>query len=133
MRAAPRLMILLFATLGAVGCRTAGTEPITRPRPPEAQARAAFDVDEFVAEHNQNAERIRSLEARPSIDAAMGPAGNRTTEGHLDGRLVMERPRNFSFELLAHMRSKIADIGSNDERSWFWVQNNKDKSVYVCD
>ena len=44
----------------------------------------------------------------------------------------MERPRNFKLEL-SHIRSTFADIGSNDERSWFWVQNSKDKSVYVCD
>ena len=44
----------------------------------------------------------------------------------------MERPRNFKLEL-SHVRSTFADIGSNDERSWFWVQNSKDKSVYVCD
>jgi hypothetical protein len=132
MRAAPRLMFVLFATLGAAGCRTLGTEPISRDRPPVARARSAFDVDEFVAEHNQNADRIRSLEARPSIAAAMGPSGNRTNEGHLDGRLAMERPRNFKLELY-HIKSTFADIGSNDERSWFWVQNSKDKSVYVCD
>ena len=125
-------MLVLLATLGAAGCRTIGTEPSTRPRPPEARARSAFDVDEFVAEHNQNADRIRSLEARPSIAAAMGPPGNRTNEGHLDGRLAMERPRNFKLELY-HIKSTFADIGSNDERSWFWVQNSKDKSVYVCD
>ena len=29
--------------------------------------------------------------------------------------------------------STIADIGSNDERFWFWFQNKKDKSVYFCD
>jgi hypothetical protein len=132
MRAAPRLTIVLFATLGAAGCRTIGTEPIARPRPPEARARAAFDVDEFVAEHNENADRIRSLEARPSIAAAMGPPGKRTNEGHVDGRLALERPRNFELQLYS-IKSPVADIGSNDERSWFWVQNNKDKSVYVCD
>lgn len=125
-------MIVLLATLGAAGCRTIGNEPIARPRPPEAQARAAFDVDEFVAEHNQNADRIRSLEARPSIAAAMGPPGKRNNEGHVDGRLALERPRNFKLELY-NIKSPVADIGSNDERSWFWAQNSKDKSVYVCD
>ena len=103
-----------------------------RPQPPpEAKPRPSFELEQFVAEYNRNAERIRSLEAKPAISAAMGPRGE-AQEGQVDGRLAVVRPRNFKLEL-SHFRSTVADIGSNDERFWFWVQSKKDKSVYVCD
>jgi hypothetical protein len=132
MKVAPRVLVALLVSLSAAGCRTAGTDSIAHSRPPQPRLQTAFDVEEFVAEHNRNSARIRSLEAKPSISAAMGPQGNPNTEGHLDGRLALERPRNFKLEL-SHIRSTVADIGSNNERFWFWVQSKKDKSVYVCD
>ncbi len=61
----------------------------------------------------------------------IGPPGE-AKRGGVDGRLALERPRNFKLELY-HSMSTIADIGSNDERFWFWFQNKKDKSVYYCD
>ena len=93
------LLILLCATLGCRGMpdgEHANRSPATAP--PEARPRPAFDLDEFVAEHNQNAERIRSLEAQPSITApwVRQEIGQ---EGSVDGRLALERPRNFKLEL----------------------------------
>jgi hypothetical protein len=88
-------------------------------------------LQEFVAEHNANAERIKSLEARPTIGVKIGRPGE-TQQGRVDGKLALERPRNFKLEL-SHGFSSVADIGSNDDRFWFWFQNKKDKSVYVCD
>lgn len=130
-RVAPRLLITLAATLGAAGCRTANVNSIAHNRPPEAKARPSFELEEFVAEYNRNAERILSLEAKPAITASMGPRGE-AQEGQVDGRLAVVRPRDFKLEL-SHFRSTVADIGSNDERFWFWMQSKKDKSVYVCD
>jgi hypothetical protein len=130
MKVAPRLLLAMLATLGAAGCRTASMGSIAHSRPPEVRPQPTFDLEEFVAEHNQNAERIRSLEARPSIGVKIGPPGE-TQEGRVDGRLALERPRNFKLEL-SHIRSTVADIGSNDERFWFWFQNKKDRSVYFC-
>jgi hypothetical protein len=131
MRIAPRLLLTLMATLGVAGCRTANVNSIAHTRPPEARPRPSFQLEEFVAEYNQNAERIRTLEARPAITVKMGPKGD-SRDGQVDGRLAVERPRNFKLEL-SHIRSTVADIGSNDERFWFWVTSKKDKSVYVCD
>ena len=131
MKVAPRLLLAMLALLGAAGCRTASTGSMASNRPPELRPRPTFDLDEFIAEHNENAERIRSLEARPSIGVKIGPPGE-VQGGGVDGRLALERPRNFKLELY-HIRSTVADIGSNDDRFWFWFQNKKDKSVYVCD
>jgi hypothetical protein len=54
-------------------------------------------------------------------------------KGQIEGRLAVVRPRDFKLELSAGLKGKVADIGSNDERFWFWVSSRKDKSVYVCD
>lgn len=134
MRVAPRLlsaMLASLATLSTAGCRTASMGSIAHNRPPEVRPQATFDLQEFVAEHNENAERIQSLEAKPAITATMGPQGE-STSGGANGFLSVERPRNFKLEL-AHSMSTLADIGSNDERFWFWLKNSKDKSVYYCD
>jgi hypothetical protein len=104
--------------------------PIAHTRPPEVRPRSGFDLEEFVAEHNANADRIQSLEAKPAITVTMGPSGD-SKSGAVAGRLALERPRNFKLEL-AHSMSNVGDIGSNDERFWFWFQNKKDKSVYYC-
>ncbi len=129
----PRLaMLMIMAALGLAGCRTAGTESIARNRAPAVQPlETAFDLNEFVAEHNRNAELISSVEARPAITITMGPQGD-TRSGAVAGHLAVERPRNFKLELATKM-STIADIGSNDERFWFWYKNSKDRSVYFCD
>ncbi len=135
MKVAPRLlpaMLATLATLGCAGCRTASMGSIAHNRPPEVRPLAtSFDLQEFIAEHNENAERIQSLEAKPAITATMGPKGD-TTSGGANGLLAVERPRNFKLELAISM-STIADIGSNDDRFWFWFKNNKDRSVYYCD
>lgn len=124
-----RLVITLAATLGAAGCRTAGVDSMAHNRPPAVRPRPSFDLEEFVTAYNRNAERIQSLEAKPAITASMG----QTEKGQVDGRLAVVRPRDFKLELSAQLKGTVADIGSNDERFWFWVQSKQDKSVYVCD
>jgi hypothetical protein len=120
-----RLMLLAVAvTLGSSGC------VLLNNRQPQLAAKPltkrTIDVAEFVAEHNRNAERIDNLKARPSV----GIAGKRLRV-RADGRLAMQRPRDFKLEMDS-VRGKQADIGSNDEKFWFWVQNDEDKSIYWC-
>jgi hypothetical protein len=111
--------------IGSSGCAALTSRPTT-PRP-KSLAERSFPVDRFVEEHNRNAERIQSLTARPTV----GVAGKLT--GRVDGRLSMERPRNFKLELLRFGTPK-ANMGSNDHEFWFWVQNDgDDKSIYWCD
>ncbi len=117
---------LLMAVLGLAGCRADGTGSLSlHPRP--ALAPTSFDLDEFVAEHNHNASKIKSLEARPSIGVAM----EKRHQFHVDGRLALERPRNFKLEL-AHYNVTKADIGSNDEEFWYWVVNKEEPYIYWC-
>jgi hypothetical protein len=124
MRIARRIMLAMTLTLGLGGCRALNTGSLA-PTPKPLAVRT-FDLDKFVAEHNRNAERVQSLTAKPSI----GVAG-RVMRARADGRLALERPRNFKLEL-ASMGEKKADIGSNDEEFWFWVKNDKDTSIYWC-
>lgn len=131
MKVAPRLLLALLASL-FVGCRTASTDSIAHTRPPEIRPRSTFDVERFVAEHNDNAARIRSVEARPAIGVRIGPPGE-VQGGGADGKLAMERPRSFKLEMSAGALNRdIANIGSNDEKFWFWFANKKDRSVYYC-
>jgi hypothetical protein len=130
MKVALRLRLAMLATLALAGCRTVGTGSIAHSRPPALRPRPTFDLDAFVAEHNQNAGRIQSLRAKPAITATMGPP-DRARSHRVDGRLALSRPRSFELQLY-RLGTNYADIGSNDEKFWFWVQNEKDRSVYYC-
>jgi hypothetical protein len=117
-------VVLALATLGLGGCVAPNRGSLTRaPRP---RAERTLDLDAFVAEHNRNAELVQTLKAKPTI----GVKGR--TIAHADGRLALVRPRNFSL-LLQRQGATLANIGSNEEEFWFWVQNENDKSIYWCD
>jgi hypothetical protein len=125
MRIARTIWLAMAATLCASGCRAWNPGPLAlSPRPP---GEISFDVDKFVAEHNRNAERVQSLEAKPTIVVA-----SRIMKASANGRLALERPRNFKLEL-SDPTAKKADIGSNHDEFWFWVSNDKDKAIYWCD
>jgi len=113
---------LAIATLGMSGCvaldRRSGS-PLNRPL-----AERTLDVDKFIAEHNQNADLVQSMTANPTIRVA-GKVRHQA-----DGRLAVVRPRNFKL-VLKSMGQPKADIGSNDDEFWFWVQSD-DKSIYWC-
>jgi hypothetical protein len=124
MRVAERTLLALALMLGLSGCRAFNNGSLSMT--PKPLVRSTFDLEAFVAEHNRNADRIESVTAKPSI----GVAG-RLTKARADGRLALERPRNFKLELWS-VGDKKADMGSNDEEFWFWVQNDKDRSIYWC-
>jgi hypothetical protein len=124
MKLARSIMLAIAAMLGASGCRAWNTGSLApTPKPLIAND---FDVDAFVAEHNRNADLIQTLEAKMAIGVK-----SKLMKGGADGRLAMERPRNFKLELSTALNKK-ADIGSNDEEFWFWIQNDE-KRIYWCD
>ncbi len=129
MRTGRSFLLAIAATLSVSGCRAWNPGPLapaaTTPRP---LAENAFDVDRFVDEHNRNADLIQSLAAKPT----MSVVGNgRAIARRVDGRLAMERPRNFKLVMLGPMHVVKADIGSNDDEFWFWV-NTDDAKLYWC-
>jgi len=130
MKVALRLSLVLIAAIAMAGCRAAGVAPSGPTLPPEPKL--SFRFDDFVREHNQNARLIKTVDARPSIEVTMTPPdGGKAQSGRVNGYLAVLQPRNFKLEL-ATMTSNLADIGSNDEQFWFWVQNKADKHVYYC-
>jgi len=125
MKVARLMLLVAVATLSSSGCVLLNNRPLQPAPKPLAQR--DFDVAQFVAEHNRNAEQIQSLKARPSVQVV----GRRLT-GRTDARLAMQRPRDFKLEMESVGGNKKADIGSNDQKFWFWVQNDEDKSIYWC-
>ncbi len=126
MKIAPSILLAVAAMLSASGCRAWNTGSLSLAPTPRPLSERTL-VDKFVAEHNKNADRIQSLEAKPTI----GVYG-RVMKARADGRLALERPRNFKLELSSARGRKEADLGSNDEEFWFWVSNDKEKSIYWC-
>ena len=107
--------------------RAPGTRGSLSPTP-RPLAEQTLDVDEFVAEHNRNAERIQSLEAKPTI----GVAG-KVMQGTRRRPAGPGTPAQLQARALGWPDADgKADIGSNDEEFWFWVDDDEDKSIYWC-
>lgn len=122
--------LALLVAIVSGGCRAGGGLSTFNSPSPGLSARPAQKASELLAEHNRNAERIKSFEAKTAITVRSGLFG-----GALDGGIVMERPRNFSLVLKSNAMGDVADIGSNDDEYWFWVRANDDKTkkaVYYC-
>lgn len=76
---------------------------------------------------NQNARLVQSLEASVDIQAKQG--GGMAV--NLGGNLAAQRPRDF------RMRGKVlgqpaVDIGSNDDRFWYWISKANPPHYYFC-
>jgi outer membrane lipoprotein-sorting protein len=118
------------ATLAAIilvaqtGCRTAGVDNLARQAP--LAAKPQLDAQSIIAEHNRNAGQIETIQAHPSLVVNKG-----LKNYAVDGRLALERPRNFRLEM-SHTTGDVADIGSNDEKFWFWIKDNQQKKVFYC-
>ena len=117
--------LALLAFLAGVGCHAGTSGNMARQDPP--LSKNTVTVTKFIAQHNRNAQAVRSLQAAPRIEAIVDGRRYR-----VNGQMAMERPKNFKLELKATM-GKVADIGSNDQGFWFWVKDNKEKAIYVCD
>ena len=98
MKIARSIMLAIAATLGASGCRA--WNPGTLTPTPRPLAERTLDKDEFVAEHNRNADLIQTLEAKPTI----GVSGR--MKARADGQLAMERPRNFKLAAPEHAHGR---------------------------
>ena len=107
------------------GCRTAGFRDLTHGDNPAAP-RVTETAAELLAEHNRNAEKVTSLEAKPSVTV-----NHRSITGALSGKLAFERDRDFKL-VLSSLASEVADIGSNEGEFWFWVKDNQQPGIYYC-
>jgi hypothetical protein len=115
---------LATAMLGLSGCAALNRGSVSPSSRPITQS--SLDVDKFISEHNQNADLVQSITAKPTITVA-----GKVMKAHPDGWLAVVRPRNFKL-MLKSVGQPQADIGSNNEEFWFWVRSD-DKSIYWCD
>ena len=122
--------LALMLALSVSGC--AWNSGSIAPKRPVVGKTAVVDVDDFVARHNANADKIQTLVAKPAVE--IDARGVRMSElrAGTEGRLAMERPQNFKLVLELAGQKKVADIGSNDQEFWFWVPNERDRSIYWC-
>jgi hypothetical protein len=119
---------VLALSIGALVCLAgchAGTSGGLSPRPEPTLPK--LSAIQAIEKHNENAKRVVALQAEPII-VVSAPG---TSPGKVDGHLALERPKNFKL-VMKSIRGREADIGSNDDEFWFWVNNKADKSVYVC-
>ena len=125
-------LALAMVALGG-GCRAFSRDGFSRPLTTLAP-RDNPEAREIIAKINANADKVKSLQAQPSILASQqgGMMGIR-----LDGQLALERPRNFRLVLSkkAMGATEEADLGSNDKQFWFWTREvpKTERYVLVCD
>ncbi len=126
-------VLALLAVVASAGCHGMGFRtPPVRPEP-IALKPAVPEVREVITRWNENARKVASLEAHPSINVVVGTTG--AFHGLVKGDMAVQRPRNFRLTLeRPSSLTEEADLGSNDREFWFWWnQNNRDKAIYVCD
>lgn len=74
---------------------------------------------------NRNTALIRSLYTTDaSLDAAGAPS--------LRANIAMERPRRLRLRAETALTGAELDLGSNDERFWFWLRRNQPPTLYHC-
>lgn len=98
-----------------------------RPAPPAVLSEAASKYE--IVEHlNLSRAPLHSWRSTDIRFYVPGPAG---VPMRLTASLAAEQPRNL--RLIANsLRGNEADLGSNDERFWFWVREEKSKRVYTA-
>ena len=121
-------IVAAFSILAGAGCHAGRPQRVTNPDPPIN--RADIPAARYIEQHNQNAELVLGLEARPRIQVIRGDG--KAERGRANGNLALEGERNFSLDMNVLGR-KVADIGSNEKGFWFWVSEDPSKSIYVCD
>jgi len=118
--------LAVSALLAVSGCHAGTSGNVNRPAPTPPVTRQDLTVTRIVAQHNRNAAAVRSIQAAPTIYVVRGGPNAK-----VDGRLALERPKDFRLKLSSFGNIK-ADIGSNDDGFWFWIDEDADKKIYTC-
>ena len=117
MKIARSILLAIAATLSASGCRAWNHgHALTLARPPAARPSGRSMSTSLSPSTTAMPNEFRPL--RPSRRSVCHGA---MMKARADGKLALERPRNFKLELMS-AADEEADIGSNDEEFWFWVQ-----------
>ena len=82
-------------------------------------------TDDVLQAVNRNSALIRSLYTTDAVlDAAGAPA--------LRANIALERPRKLRLRAETALTGAELDLGSNDERFWFWLRRNNPPTLYHC-
>ena len=114
---------LLLLTAGCGSMKNGG---LSRLDDKKGDPGAPPDAPRLVAYLNDNARRVKAVECeKVSIDCKQG---NQSVG--LEGLMACEKPR--SFRLKANVvGQRGADIGSNEQEFWFWINDKSAPSSYV--
>ncbi len=125
-----RFTLVMVGLAFLPGCRTLNlTNPNRVDAPGSAQRRLSPMATEMVQKWSDNAAKVKTLKAQPTVKLT-AVDGRRRFTGGVSGRLAMERPKNFKLDLSTNF-GQVADIGSNDQMIWFWIKDGTD-GVYVA-
>ena len=119
------ILLALAAIVAGGGCHAGTSNNLAKQEPPIAKE--TLSKTRIITQLNKNASTIHSLTAMPAIQV--------TADGRqygLKGKLALERPKDFRLMIKSTVQNQ-ADIGSNDQGFWFWVKDNKERAIYVCD
>lgn len=130
-RVSSHFLVMVACLACLPGCRTLNlTNPNRLDAPGSAQRRLSPMATEMVQKWSDNAAKVKSLKAQPTVKLTAVDGRRKIFSGGVSGRLAMERPRNFKLDLSTNF-GQVADIGSNDQMIWFWVKDGTD-GVYVA-
>jgi hypothetical protein len=110
------------------GCHAGGVGNLA-PKGEPILPRVSMTAKEAIEKHNLNASKVQLVDSRPRITVKSA-----SFQGSADGRMALERPKNFKLEMVS-LGKTVADIGSNDTEFWFWTgrsRGNRDNSIMVC-
>lgn len=125
MRRRRHAVVALLAILAGPGCRAMSLTP---GRPPAVPMVPSVAVESLITRHNTNAQKVRALEARPSVQVSR----RLTNIGAGSGRMALVRPRYFNFTVDKPAGGgTIAHVGSNDREFWIWSADSPEKEIFV--
>lgn len=85
---------------------------------------------DLVAHLNRNIDQINAWRCQ---NVAIKVHGNSILAPSLTAKLAIERPRNFRLQASMPIGGNdLVDLGSNDERFWFWMRNDEDPAIVTA-
>lgn len=85
-------------------------------------------IPDLIAHLNHN---IDQLNAWRCTNVSVKPHGGMLMSPSVSASMAVERPRNFRLQATA-VNFDVADMGSNDERFWFWVRNDEEPGILTA-
>jgi hypothetical protein len=85
-------------------------------------------IPDLIAHLNHNIDQLNSWR---STMVKVKPFGGMLLAPSVSASMAVERPRNFRLQAQA-VTIDVADLGSNEDRFWFWVKNDEDPVILTA-